>query len=175
MESTGKSFTKDGQAVNYDTGPVIWGQAGTNGQHAFHQLLHQGTTTVPVDFIGFKQPLHDTNHQHKKLLANMIAQSKALAFGNISQKDLPAHKIMPGDRPSNTILFDKLTPFSLGQLIALYEHKIFVQGQIWGINSFDQFGVELGKTIASNFLDHDSVVPENQDSSTEELLSRTIN
>lgn len=173
MESNGKSVTKDGQAVNYDTGPVIWGQAGTNGQHAFHQLLHQGTTAVPVDFIGFKQPLHDTNDQHKKLLANMIAQSKALAFGNTSQKDLPAHKIMPGDRPSNTILFDKLNPYSLGQLIALYEHKIFVQGQIWGINSFDQFGVELGKTIASQFLEGASIHDQKQDSSTEILLQQS--
>ena len=173
MESNGKSATKDGQVVDYETGPVIWGQAGTNGQHAFHQLLHQGTTVVPADFIGFKQPLHDNNNQHKKLLANMIAQSKVLAFGSGDQPNLPIYKLMPGDRPSNTMLFDKLTPYSLGQLIALYEHKIFVQGQIWGINSFDQFGVELGKTIASQFLEGPSDHDQKQDSSTDILLHKS--
>jgi len=160
MESNGKSVTKAGESVGYDTGPIIWGEPGTNGQHAFYQLLHQGTTIVPVEFIGFREPNHDLGDQHRILLANMIAQSQAMAFGKTDEElaaegvseELIPHKRMPGNRPSTTILAPKLTPHVLGQLIALYEHKIFVQGVIWGINSFDQWGVELGKKLALGIL-----------------------
>ncbi len=158
MESNGKSVTKDGQPVGYATGPIIWGEPGTNGQHAFYQLLHQGTHLVPCDFIGFARPLHQLGEHHHKLSANLFAQSRALAFGKTADEvraegtteSLVAHKVFSGNRPSTTLLLPKLTPRSLGQLIALYEHKIFVQGAVWGINSFDQWGVELGKQLASS-------------------------
>jgi glucose-6-phosphate isomerase len=156
MESNGKRVSLDGRVLSYQTGPVIWGAAGTNGQHAFYQLIHQGTRLVPCDFIGFCQSLNPLGTQHDLLMANLFAQSQALAFGKteaevVAEGVAPAlapHRVFPGNRPSNTILFDRLTPESLGKLIALYEHKVFVQGAIWGINSFDQWGVELGKVLA---------------------------
>jgi glucose-6-phosphate isomerase len=156
MESNGKSVTKDGEIVDYTTGPVIWGEPGTNGQHAFYQLLHQGTRLVPIDFIGFVESLNPLGEHHKKLTANMLAQSQAFAFGKTAQEvrdegvaeNLVPHKVFAGNHPSTTLLAPKLTPNILGQLIALYEHKIFVQGAIWNINSFDQWGVELGKVLA---------------------------
>ncbi len=160
MESNGKRVTRDGRYVSYQTGPVIWGEPGTNGQHAFYQLLHQGTDIVPVDFIGFVHPRHQVGEHHDKLMANMFAQSAALAFGKTPEEaladtkalglpaDVARHREFPGNRPSTTILAPELTPNTLGQLTALYEHKIFTQGAIWNINSFDQWGVELGKSLA---------------------------
>lgn len=179
MESNGKSVTKEGEPVDYTTGPVIWGEPGTNGQHAFYQLLHQGTGIVACDFIGFAQPLNPTGTHHAKLIANMFAQAKALAFGKTADEvraegvdeALISHKTFAGNRPSNTLLIQKLTPFTLGQLIALYEHKIFVQGIIWNINSFDQWGVELGKVLAKDIttrIEHGST--DGQDASTAQLL-----
>ncbi|MEO1957122.1 MAG: glucose-6-phosphate isomerase [Methylophilaceae bacterium] len=195
MESNGKFMCRNGKRVHYKTGPVIWGEAGTNGQHAFYQLIHQGTPTVPADFL---MPIHshyavgtDSNEHHKILLANFLAQTQALMLGktkeearaeleqqglsgDVLEKLLP-HKIFEGDRPTSSILFDKLTPHSLGKLIALYEHKIFVQGIIWDINSYDQWGVEYGKQIASQILpqltSHDEVT--NYDSSTNGLINHT--
>ena len=168
MESNGKGVTKDGNKIGYTTGPIIFGEAGTNGQHAFHQLLHQGGPIVPCDFIGFSKPDHSHKNHHEILLANMLAQSQAMMMGrsrketiellasqNITGKmvkDLAPHMTFPGNRPSNTIMCDALTPMTLGALLALYEHKIFVQGIIWNINSFDQMGVELGKTLTNKIL-----------------------
>ncbi|WP_164700330.1 glucose-6-phosphate isomerase [Modestobacter sp. KNN46-3] len=156
MESNGKSVQADGQPVTTATGEVYWGEPGTNGQHAFHQLLHQGTSLVPADFIGFGEPNHDIGEMHDLLMANMFAQSAALAFGKTAEEvaadgtpaDVVPHKVMPGNRPSTTILAPKLTPATLGQLIAFYEHTVFTQGAIWQIDSFDQWGVELGKVMA---------------------------
>jgi glucose-6-phosphate isomerase len=155
MESNGKSTTMNGSRVTaYNTGPVIWGQAGTNGQHAFYQLLHQGTRHVPADFIGFVQKseaISGISH-HSILLANLIAQPEALMIGRTPPDsvapELRPHKFFSGNRPTNMLLAKKLTPFTLGALIAIYEHKIFVQGSIWNVNSFDQWGVELGKELA---------------------------
>ncbi len=160
MESNGKSVTKAGERVPYQTGPVIWGEPGTNGQHAFYQLLHQGTKLIPADFIGFVQSLNKIGDHHQKLMANFFAQTEALAFGKTSEglkaegvdEKLIPHKTFEGNRPTNTLLAPKLTPNTLGQLIALYEHKIFVQGIIWNVNSFDQWGVELGKVLAKKIL-----------------------
>ena len=156
MESNGKSVRMDGSRVDYATGEVFWGEPGTNGQHAFYQLLHQGTTLVPADFIAFAEPAHDIGEQHDLLVANCLAQSAALAFGRTpaevaadgTPEKLVPHKVMPGNRPSTTILAPKLTPSTLGQLVAFYEHTVFTQGAIWGIDSFDQWGVELGKVMA---------------------------
>ncbi|MCZ2848974.1 glucose-6-phosphate isomerase [Modestobacter sp. VKM Ac-2978] len=156
MESNGKSVQADGQPVTAATGEVYWGEPGTNGQHAFHQLLHQGTSLIPADFIGFGEPNHDIGEMHDLLMANMFAQSAALAFGKTAEEvaadgtpaDVVPHKVMPGNRPSTTILAPKLTPGTLGQLIAFYEHTVFTQGAIWQIDSFDQWGVELGKVMA---------------------------
>ncbi|HUF97831.1 MAG TPA: glucose-6-phosphate isomerase [Ilumatobacter sp.] len=147
MESNGKRVRLDGSTVDGDTGPIVWGEPGTNGQHAFYQLLHQGTRVVPADFIGFATPNHPYREHHDLLMANLFAQAEALAFGreNVSEP----HRHFPGDRPSTLILADRLTPSVLGQLIALYEHIVFVQGAFWGINSFDQWGVELGKELAN--------------------------
>ena len=183
MESNGKSVTKEGLRVDYATGPVVWGEPGTNGQHAFYQLIHQGTRLVPCDFIVFAQSLADPDGRgthHRKLLANAFAQSQALAFGKTADEvrgegiaeELVQHKVFEGNRPSNTLLLPKLTPRALGQLIALYEHKIFVQGAIWGINSFDQMGVELGKVLARDIYEHlgDSDTAR-YDSSTAALLA----
>ena len=161
MESNGKQVRRDGVPVSVETGPIIWGEPGTNGQHAFYQLIHQGTRKVACDFIGFVNSLNNPDGRgthHRKLMANMLAQTQALAFGKTADEvraeganeELVSHKTFPGNRATNTLLMSKLTPRSLGQLIALYEHKIFVQGVIWGINSFDQWGVELGKSLAKN-------------------------
>ena len=185
MESNGKSVTKDGEIItDYPTGPVVWGEPGTNGQHAFYQLIHQGTRTIACDFIGFAQSLNNPDGNgahHRKLTANMFAQSQALAFGKTADdvrsegvdEALVNHKVFAGNRPSNTLLLPKLTPYTLGQLIALYEHKIFVQGAIWGINSFDQWGVELGKVLAKNI---DTTLAHHEptdayDSSTKQLIA----
>lgn len=161
MESNGKRVRRDGVAVSYMTGPVIWGEPGTNGQHAFYQLLHQGTRDIACDFIGFAQSLNNPDGNqthHHKLTANLLAQTQALAFGKTADEvraegvaeALVPHKTFPGNHPSTTIIAPRLTPYVLGELIALYEHKIFVQGVIWGLNSFDQWGVELGKVLAKN-------------------------
>lgn len=168
MESNGKSVTRDGNQISYTTSPIIFGDAGTNGQHAFHQLLHQGGPIVPCDFIGFSKAQHEHKNHHDILLANMLAQSQAMMMGR-SRKDtiellasqnitgkmvkyLAPHMTFPGNRPSNTIMCESLTPMTLGAILALYEHKIFVQGIIWNINSFDQMGVELGKTLTNKIL-----------------------
>lgn len=168
MESNGKSVMRDGNRTSYSTGPIIFGEAGTNGQHAFHQLLHQGVPVVPCDFIGFSKPAHEHKEHHSMLLANMLAQSQAMMMGrnkketiellasqNITGnmvKELAPHMTFPGNRPSNTIMCESLTPMTLGAILALYEHKVFVQGIIWNINSFDQMGVELGKTLTNKIL-----------------------
>jgi glucose-6-phosphate isomerase len=157
MESNGKGVDLAGRPVTVASGPIVWGEPGTNGQHAFYQLLHQGTRLVPCDFIGFLSPVNSDPGHHLLLMANLFAQTEALAFGRSQQEVLadgitPAlapHRTFPGNRPTNTLLAPALTPFTLGQLIALYEHKVFVQGVIWGVNSFDQWGVELGKKLAS--------------------------
>jgi glucose-6-phosphate isomerase len=156
MESNGKSVRLDGSAVEGQTGEIFWGAPGTNGQHAFYQLIHQGTKIIPADFIAFAEATHDNGTQQDLLMANCLAQTKALAFGKTAQEiaaegtppELVPHKVMPGNRPSSTILAPKLTPSILGQLVALYEHTVFVEGAIWGIDSFDQWGVELGKVMA---------------------------
>jgi glucose-6-phosphate isomerase len=160
MESNGKSIDRNGNKVNYSTGPIIWGEPGTNGQHAFYQLIHQGTKIIPCDFIGFVNPTNSTDDHHEKLMANFFAQTEALAFGksidelkkeNVEESLIP-FKIFEGNRPTNTILFNKLSPYSFGQLVAMYEHKIFTQGILWNIYSFDQWGVELGKVLAKRIL-----------------------
>jgi glucose-6-phosphate isomerase len=156
MESNGKRVTIDGVPVDYQTGPIIWGQPGTNGQHAFYQLIHQGTKLIPCDFIGFCKSLNALGDHHDQLMANFFAQTEALAFGKteaeVKAEGVPAalvtHKTFEGNRPTSTILAEQLTPAVLGKLVALYEHKVFVQGVIWGLNSFDQWGVELGKVLA---------------------------
>jgi glucose-6-phosphate isomerase len=156
MESNGKSVRLDGTHVTYDTGPIVWGTPGTNGQHAYYQLLHQGTRIVPADLIGFVNPTTEIGNHHDLLVANLLAQSEALAFGRTREEvvaaGVPAHqveaRVFEGNRPTSVILADRLTPRILGSLIALYEHKVFVQGAIWGIDSFDQWGVELGKVLA---------------------------
>lgn len=160
MESNGKGVDRNGDFVSYQTGSVIWGDVGSNAQHAFFQLLHQGTKMVPVDFIGFSNSLHKTKKNHDILMANFLAQTESLWEGNHQVSEKSAHRTFDGNRPSNTILIKKLTPKNLGSLIALYEHKIFVQGIIWNICSYDQWGVELGKTVARETLK--SI--ENQDS-----------
>ncbi len=160
MESNGKSIDKEGRKVDYQTGPVIWGEPGTNGQHAFYQLLHQGTKLIPADFIGFAKSLNPRGDHHAKLIANLFAQTQALAFGKDVEavraegvkKALIPYKVFEGNRPSTTIMAEKLTPSILGKLIAMYEHKIFTQGVIWNVYSFDQWGVELGKALANKIL-----------------------
>jgi glucose-6-phosphate isomerase len=175
MESNGKHVTKTGDTVGYETGPIVWGEPGTNGQHAFYQLIHQGTKLIPSDFIGFAQPVEEIGEHHDLLAANLFAQTEALAFGKTAEQvaaegvdaALVPHRTFRGNQPTNTILATRLTPRVLGQLIATYEHKVFTQGAIWGINSFDQWGVELGKVLAKRIapeltaaeapsLDHDS-------------------
>jgi glucose-6-phosphate isomerase len=160
MESNGKSVDLEGNRVDFDTGPIVWGTAGTNGQHAYYQLIHQGTRLIPCDFIGFAQPNHEVHDQHDLLMANFFAQPEALAFGKtreqviaegVAEHQVP-HRVFEGNRPSNSLLVPKLTPFALGQLVAMYEHKVFTQGTIWNINSFDQWGVELGKVLASKIV-----------------------
>jgi glucose-6-phosphate isomerase len=157
MESNGKSVTREGEPVHWQTGEVVWGEPGTNGQHAFYQLLHQGTRLVPADFIGFAQPNHDLDGMHDLFLSNLLAQPRALAFGRTAEEvaaegvpaELVPHKVMPGNRPSSTLLAPKLTPSVLGQLVATYEHRVLTQGVVWGVDSFDQWGVELGKVMAN--------------------------
>jgi glucose-6-phosphate isomerase len=170
MESNGKSVRLDGRAVSTGTGPIVWGEPGTNGQHAFYQLLHQGTRIVPVDFIGFARPNHGHLHHHDLLMANLFAQAEALAFGRPDSTE--PHRNFDGDRPSTMILAEQLTPSVLGQLIALYEHIVFVQGVIWGIDSFDQWGVELGKELANRITPELTAEPrpELHDSSTNALI-----
>ncbi|MEO6246839.1 MAG: glucose-6-phosphate isomerase, partial [Opitutaceae bacterium] len=160
MESNGKHVTLDGKVVDYDTGPIIWGEAGTNGQHSFYQLIHQGTRLIPCDFIAFGHALTPLGRHHDILLANVLAQAEALAFGKtpneVQAEGVPAklvpHRVFKGNRPSNLILADRLTPTILGALVALYEHSVFTQGVIWDIDSFDQWGVELGKALAQRIL-----------------------
>ncbi len=160
MESNGKSVDLDGNPVSYQTGPVIWGQPGTNGQHAFYQLIHQGTKRIPCDFIGFCRSLNPLDAHHDLLMANFFAQTEALAFGRsaeeVAAEGVPAaqvpHRTFDGNRPTNTLLAQRLTPATLGALIALYEHKVFVQGSVWRINCFDQWGVELGKALATRII-----------------------
>lgn len=173
MESNGKAVLHSGDPVEEATGPVIFGEPGTNGQHAFYQLLHQGPKIIPVDFIAIANPGHGLADHHDQLLANVVAQSQALMQGrSLSEADGNPHRVLSGNRPSNTVVLDQLDARTLGQLIALYEHKVFVQGAIWGINSFDQWGVELGKELAGSLLTavENGVVPEGLDSSTVGLL-----
>jgi glucose-6-phosphate isomerase len=189
MESNGKSVRTDGTPVSTGTGEIFWGEPGTNGQHAFYQLLHQGTRLVPADFIGFSQPTDDlptadgTGSMHDLLMSNFFAQTQVLAFGKTAQEiaaeDTPPsvvpHKVMPGNKPSTSILATRLTPSVLGQLIALYEHQVFAAGVVWGIDSFDQWGVELGKTQAKALLPvltEDASPPEQSDTSTDALVRR---
>ena len=168
MESNGKSTDLDGNAVKYQTGPIVWGQTGTNGQHAFFQLLHQGTRLVPIDFIAAtKDSLSHTDH-HRVLLGNMLAQASALMQGQAAPESEP-HRYYAGNKPSNTLLMDSLSAKNFGALIALYEHKVFVQGSIWNINSFDQWGVELGKKMANELLSDNSATT-HLDASTQALF-----
>ena len=183
MESNGKHVTLDGKQVNYDTGPVYWGEPGTNGQHSFYQLIHQGTRLIPCDFIAFGHALTPLGRHHDMLLSNVFAQAEALAFGKTAEqvraegtpKWLVPHRVFEGNRPSNVILADRLTPEVLGKLVALYEHSVFTQGAIWNINSFDQWGVELGKALAQRIIPEleASSEPElKHDSSTNNLIRR---
>ncbi|MFO7180699.1 MAG: glucose-6-phosphate isomerase [Pseudomonadota bacterium] len=183
MESNGKGVDLAGRRVTYQTGPVVWGEPGTNGQHAFFQLLHQGTKLVPCDFIGFVRSLNPLGSHHDQLMANFFAQTEALAFGKSAEEvasegvaaELVPHRTFTGNRPSNTLLLDELTPAALGRLIALYEHKVFTQGAIWNINSFDQWGVELGKKLASRIAPELTAETEPElrhDSSTNALIRR---
>ena len=191
MESNGKSVGRDGKPVNYQTGTIIWGEPGTNAQHAFFQLMHQGTKLIPSDFIGFVNPLYGDNNHHDKLMSNFFAQTEALMHGKSKEQVqtefdkqgiasekaafLLPFKVFTGNKPTNTILIQKLTPQTLGSLIALYEHKIFVQGVIWNIFSFDQWGVELGKQLANSILEEiDSKTVKNHDSSTTFLLNHYL-
>ncbi|MFI7127235.1 glucose-6-phosphate isomerase [Nonomuraea sp. NPDC050153] len=183
MESNGKSVRADGTPVPAATGEIFWGEPGTNGQHAFYQLLHQGTRLVPADFIGFAEPFEDREGMHDQLTANLFAQTSALAFGKTAEEiaaegtppEVVPHKVMPGNRPTSTILAPKLTPSTLGQLVALYEHLVFVEGTIWGIDSFDQWGVELGKKMALDLapaLTSEEPPAELPDASTEQLVRK---
>ncbi|MEI7625272.1 MAG: glucose-6-phosphate isomerase [Actinomycetota bacterium] len=183
MESNGKHVTLDGARVDYETGAIYWGEPGTNGQHSFYQMIHQGTSLIPCDFIAFGESLNPLGDHHDILTANVLAQAEALAFGKTADEvraegtaeELVAHRVFEGNRPSSTIVLEKLTPYALGTLVALYEHSVFVQGAIWGIDSFDQWGVELGKVLAKR------IIPELQatddvdlthDSSTNALIRR---
>src|SRR5258706_8855716 len=183
MESNGKSVDLDGRPVGVDTGPIVWGTPGTNGQHAYYQLIHQGTTIIPCDFIGFLHPAHSLEPHHHFLMAHLFAQTKALAFGKtraeVEAEGVPAHqvphRVFPGNRPTNTLLVDKPTPHTLGQLVALYEHKVFTQGTLWHINSFDQWGVELGRALANRIMPELQAAGDpglGHDSSTNELIRR---
>jgi glucose-6-phosphate isomerase len=181
MESNGKHVTLEGRSVDYQTGPVYWGEPGTNGQHSFYQLIHQGTRLVPCDFIAFARPLTPLGRHHDILLANVFAQAEALAFGKTAAEvraegtaaALVPHRVFEGNRPSNVILADELTPEALGRLVALYEHSVYTQGVIWNIDSFDQWGVELGKVLAQKIVPElESEVPPRlrHDSSTNNLI-----
>ena len=183
MESNGKHVTLDGTPVNYQTGPIYWGESGTNGQHSFYQLIHQGTRLIPCDFIAFGQALNPLGRHHDMLVANVFAQTEALAFGKTREQVkaegtpdwLIPHRVFEGNRPSNTILMDRLTPAALGKLVALYEHSVFTQGTIWEIDSFDQWGVELGKVLAQRILpelESKTELKRGHDSSTDNLIRR---
>jgi glucose-6-phosphate isomerase len=183
MESNGKHVTVDGNKVPYDTGPIYWGEPGTNGQHSFYQLIHQGTRLIPCDFIAFHKTLNPLGRHHDMLLANVFAQTEALAFGKTADEVkaegtpdwLVPHRTFEGNRPSNTILVERLTPESLGKLVALYEHSVFTQGVIWNVDSFDQWGVELGKVLAQRIipeLESKTQPAFNHDSSTNSLIRR---
>ena len=183
MESNGKSVRLDGTHVTFDTGPIYWGEPGTNGQHSFYQLIHQGTRLIPCDFIGFNKAINELGHHHNYLISNIFAQAEALAFGKTPEQVkaegtpdwLNPHRVFEGNRPSNVIMADKLDPHTLGVLVALYEHSVFTQGVVWGINSFDQWGVELGKQLAQHIIPEleSPTVPElKHDSSTNALIRR---
>ncbi|HEX2493512.1 MAG TPA: hypothetical protein VHK24_07015 [Steroidobacter sp.] len=183
MESNGKRVTLEGETVSVDTSPVYWGEPGTNGQHSFYQLIHQGTQLVPCDFIAFGRPLHALREHHDILLANVLAQGEALAFGKTADElraeDCPdwlvPHRTFEGNRPSNTLLLERLTPASLGTLIALYEHLVYTQAVIWRLNPFDQWGVELGKALAGRIVSELAAEEEptlRHDGSTNALIRR---
>jgi glucose-6-phosphate isomerase len=183
MESNGKHVMLDGRPETRPTGPIYWGEPGTNGQHSFYQLIHQGTRIVPCDFIAFANPLNPLGRHHDMLMANVFAQSEALAFGKTAEQVkadgapdwLVPHRVFEGNRPSNTILAERLTPGTLGKLVALYEHCVFTQGVIWNINSFDQWGVELGKVLAQRIIPEleSRAEPDLQhDSSTNNVIRR---
>ena len=183
MESNGKHVTLSGTRVNYETGPIFWGEPGTNGQHSFYQLIHQGTRLIPCDFIGFSKTLNPLGNHHDLLMANVFAQTEALAFGKTPEQVkaegtpdwLVPHRVFEGNRPSSTFLLDELTPEALGKLVALYEHSVFTQGTIWQIDSFDQWGVELGKVLAKKIigeLGNKEMTPGSHDSSTTTLIAR---
>jgi glucose-6-phosphate isomerase len=183
MESNGKRVDLTGRPVPMQTAPVVWGQPGTNGQHAFYQALHQGTVLVPCEFIGFWAPVEEFGDHHDLLMANMFAQAEALAFGRDEQQLAAAgsppaqipHRVCPGNRPSTTIMLRRLTPRSLGTLVALYEHRVFTEGVVWGIDSFDQWGVELGKILADTIeaeLESEQPPALDHDSSTTALITR---
>jgi glucose-6-phosphate isomerase len=183
MESNGKHVTLAGTEVDYETGPIYWGEPGTNGQHSFYQLIHQGTKLIPADFIAFSHSLNPLGRHHDMLVANVFAQTEALAFGKTTEQVraegtpdwLVPHRVFEGNRPSNTILMDRLTPAALGKLVALYEHSVFTQGAIWNIDSFDQWGVELGKVLAQRIIPELESKAEpklEHDSSTNSLIRR---
>jgi glucose-6-phosphate isomerase len=183
MESNGKHVTLAGAVANYQTGPIYWGEPGTNGQHSFYELIHQGTKLIPCDFIGFYRTLNPLGHHHDLLMVNLFAQTEALAFGKTEDEVraegtpdwLAPHRVCEGNRPTNTILAERLTPESLGKLVALYEHSVFTQGVIWHIDSFDQWGVELGKVLAKRIIPEMESVEEpplRHDSSTNSLIRR---
>jgi glucose-6-phosphate isomerase len=183
MESNGKHVTIDGTTVDYDTGAVYWGEPGTNGQHSFYQLIHQGTKLIPVDLIGFGKSLNPLGDHHDILSSNVFAQAQALAFGKTEEEvlaegtspEVAPHRVMPGNRPTNVLLAEILTPRLLGALVALYEHSVFTQGTVWGIDSFDQWGVELGKVLAVQIIPEleSGTEPElAHDSSTNALIRR---
>ena len=189
MESNGKSIDRDGEVVSYETGNIIWGEPGTNAQHAFFQLMHQGTKRIPAQFIGFAQSLYDNKDHHDKLMANFFAQTEALMSGKteaqvraalsnkgmdkVELEKLVPFKVFSGDKPTTTLLIDRLTPKTLGALVAMYEHKIFVEGIVWNIFSYDQWGVELGKQLADVILKEFSASTMGEhDSSTTQLIKR---
>jgi glucose-6-phosphate isomerase len=181
MESNGKHVTLDGERVDYDTGPIYWGEPGTNGQHSFYQLIHQGTRLIPCDFIGFEKSLNPLGRHHDMLLANVFAQAEALAFGKTAEQVkaegtpdwLVPHRVFEGNRPSNVLMAERLTPEILGKLVALYEHSVFTQGTIWQIDSFDQWGVELGKVLAQHIIGEiESPTALQHDASTNNLIGR---
>lgn len=173
MESNGKGVDRNGDSIDYQTGTIVWGSTGTNAQHAFFQLLHQGTKLIPADFIGFKNDIHNKKEHQDALMANFVAQTQALMMGTFGQQIDSPYQVFEGNRPTNTLIIDKLTPESLGSLIALYEHKLFTQGVIWNIYSYDQWGVQLGKVLAKNTLNDikSGQIAANHDSSTQAILN----
>jgi glucose-6-phosphate isomerase len=183
MESNGKHVTQNGTRMAYQTAPIFWGEPGTNGQHSFYQLIHQGTRLIPCDFIGFCQGLNPIGNHHDLLMSNLLAQTEALAFGKtageLKAQNTPGwlvpHRVFEGNRPTNTILAERLTPETLGLLVSLYEHSVFTQGTVWNIDSFDQWGVELGKVLAKRIIPELECADDPQlqhDSSTNSLIRR---